>query len=129
MGLRALIQLDETYEAYEALLKDSEHKLDEIYRSAMEQAEPSVKDSFEAEAEQEEVEEEVNEEVIELLEKGKMLDRVDLSNRGLKRLPEAFGKLSGLVYLNLSGNQLEVSDGFSIYVALCLLLLIVIIAN
>lgn len=116
MGLRALIQLDETYEAYEALLKDSEHKLDQIYRSAMEQAEPSVKDGFEAEAEQED--EEVNEEVIELLEKGKMLDRVDLSNRGLKRLPEAFGKLSGLVYLNLSGNQLEVSDGFLIYVTL-----------
>lgn len=98
------------HEAYEALLKDAEKRLDQIYRSAMERAEPSEKDSSDAEAEQEP--QEINEEVIGLLEKGKMLDRVDLSNRGLKHLPEAFGKLTGLVYLNLSGNQLEVSDDF-----------------
>ncbi|KAJ1696673.1 hypothetical protein LUZ63_005185 [Rhynchospora breviuscula] len=105
LGLRALIQLDEMHEAYEVLLKDAEERLDKIYYTAMGHAEPSEKESYEADAEHEE--EEVNEEVIGLLEKGKMLDRVDLSDRGLKRLPDAFGKLSGLVYLNLSGNQLE----------------------
>jgi Leucine-rich repeat (LRR) protein len=111
------------HEAYEALLKDAEQRLDQIYRSAMEHTEPSEKDSSDAEAEQEA--HEINEEVVGLLEKGKMLDRVDLSNRGLKHLPEAFGKLSGLVYLNLSDNQLEVSNGiFDIYYN-CLFLLMI----
>jgi Leucine-rich repeat (LRR) protein len=108
------------HEAYKALLKDAEQRLDQIYRSAMERTKPSEKDSSDAETEQEH---EINEEVVCLLEKGKMLDRVDLSNHGLKHLPEAFGKLSSLVYLNLLGNQLEVSDGFFDIYFNCLLLL------
>nr|CAD1820087.1 unnamed protein product [Ananas comosus var. bracteatus] len=54
-------------------------------------------------------EEQVNEEVVGILQGavGKCVERVDLSDRQLRHLPEAFGKLRGLVYLNVSNNQLE----------------------
>lgn len=56
---------------------------------------------------------EVDEEVVKVLmessEKVKAVERVDLSGRQLKFLPEAFGKLHALIVLHLSHNQLEVS--------------------
>ena len=52
----------------------------------------------------------IDEEVAEILSSQKLeaVDRVDLSGRQLKFLPEAFGKLRGLIALRLSHNQLEV---------------------
>jgi hypothetical protein len=57
-----------------------------------------------------EEEEEVSEEVVGVLREGsgKGMERVDLSNRRLRILPEAFGRVVGLKVLNLSNNQLEV---------------------
>ncbi|KAJ3675279.1 hypothetical protein LUZ60_004321 [Juncus effusus] len=106
LGLRAVIELDEKHEAYADLLKEAEERLNKIYRSAMEVS-GAAQSGTEEKEEGETEENEVDQEVIALLEKGKILDRVDLSNRGLKNLPEAVGKLKGLLYLNLSNNQLE----------------------
>ncbi|KAL7093767.1 hypothetical protein ACP275_11G060300 [Erythranthe tilingii] len=54
----------------------------------------------------------VDEEVVrvlrEALTEGKVIQRVDLSGRHLKFLPEPFGKIHALVVLNVSNNQLEV---------------------
>ncbi|KHN14531.1 Protein lap1 [Glycine soja] len=54
--------------------------------------------------------EEVSEGVVGVLKKAESeeVERVDLSGSHLRILPEAFGKIRGLVVLNLSQNQLEV---------------------
>lgn len=44
----------------------------------------------------------------EALNKDKVVERVDLSGRQLKFLPEPFGKIHGLLVLNVSHNLLEV---------------------
>ena len=96
---KAVLQLDEMHEAYEKLLKEAEERLVKLYESAS------------AFGDDGEVKEEVNEEVVGILQEasGKGLERVDLSGRRLRFLPEAFGKIRSLVSLNLSSNQLEVS--------------------
>jgi len=55
--------------------------------------------------------EEVNEEVVGILQEayGKGMERVNLSGRQLKLLPEAFGRIPGLLLLDLSANQLSVT--------------------
>lgn len=54
----------------------------------------------------------VDEEVIRILKEalgvGRVVERVDLSGRHLKLLPELFGKIHGLLVLDVSHNQLEV---------------------
>ncbi|XP_073013767.1 plant intracellular Ras-group-related LRR protein 3-like [Typha latifolia] len=104
VACRAVIQIDEMHGAYETLLREAEERLDKIYRSA---EDGGLEDEGSASGQEEE---NVNEEVIGILQgaAGKCLDRVELSDRQLKHLPEAFGKLRGLVYLNISNNQLEV---------------------
>lgn len=99
---KAVIQLDEMHAAYEKLLKDAEERLVKIYESAEE--------GGEAAAEEETAGEEVNEEVVGILQEasGKELERVDLSGRKLRFLPEAFGRIRGLRVFNVSSNQLEV---------------------
>ncbi|XVE56345.1 hypothetical protein DITRI_Ditri04bG0001900 [Diplodiscus trichospermus] len=94
----SILQLDEMHDAYGKLLKEAEEKLVKIYEKAGKMAEI-----------EEEIEE-VNVEVVGILEEalGKGLERVDLSGRKLRFLPEAFGKISCLVLLNLSNNKLEV---------------------
>ncbi|KAH7858164.1 hypothetical protein Vadar_020726 [Vaccinium darrowii] len=101
---KAVIALDEMFEAYERMVKEAEKKLAKIYEAAME-----GRGVEEEEREGEVVVEEVNEEVVGVLQEGlgKGIERVDLSNRKLRLLPEAFGRLRGLVVLNLSNNQLE----------------------
>ncbi|XP_054807697.1 plant intracellular Ras-group-related LRR protein 1-like [Prosopis cineraria] len=96
---KAVIQLDEMHDAYEKLLKDAEKRLESIYNSA-----DGVPDPEEDKAETEEV----NEEVVGILQKtyGQGIERIDLSNRGLRLLPEAFWRISGLVVLDVSNNQL-----------------------
>lgn len=54
---------------------------------------------------------EVNEEVVGILQEayGKGMERVNLSGRQLKLLPEAFGRIPGLLVFDLSANQLSVT--------------------
>ncbi|KAL4193403.1 hypothetical protein AMTRI_Chr06g176710 [Amborella trichopoda] len=95
---KAIIQLDEMHEAYEQLLRNEEVKLVKMYESAEENSEfLPAKD-------------EVNEEVINILQEAshKNVEKVVLSGRLLRFLPEAFGRLRNLVILDLSSNQLEV---------------------
>ncbi|CAN8298304.1 unnamed protein product [Cochlearia groenlandica] len=98
----SILKLNELHESYEKLLKEAEERLVRIYESAEKNA-ASV-------AEEEAMEVEVNEEVVSILQKGteNPLDRVDLSARKLRLLPEAFGRIQGLLVLNLYNNQLEV---------------------
>ncbi|KAH7679293.1 L domain-like protein [Dioscorea alata] len=98
IAYKAVIQLDEMHEAYEKLLKDAEDRLVKMYGSAADTEKGSVKEDLQ-----------VNEEVIGILQEGsvKCLERVDLSSRQLRFLPEAFGRLRGLVSLDVSKNQLE----------------------
>lgn len=64
----------------------------------------------------------VDDEVIrvlnEALYKGEVIERVDLSGRHLKFLPEPFGKIHTLVLLDLSNNHLQVSYYFCFLVYL-----------
>lgn len=101
---KSLIQLDEMHDAYEKLLKDAEKRLVEIYESAGKGGEHAEGNKP--------VREEVNEEVVGILQEayGKGMERVVLSGRRLRLLPEAFGRIPGLVVLDLSNNQLEVSS-------------------
>ncbi|KFK38510.1 hypothetical protein AALP_AA3G122200 [Arabis alpina] len=99
----SILKLDEVHGSYEKLLKEAEERLVRIYESA----EKNV-----ATVEDEEgvvVAVEVNEEVVSILQHalGNTVDRVDLSGRKLRLLPEAFGKIQGLLVLNLSNNQLQ----------------------
>ncbi|OIS96129.1 PREDICTED: plant intracellular Ras-group-related LRR protein 9-like [Nicotiana attenuata] len=109
---KALISLDELHEAYEKMLKEAEEKLQRIYEAAV------AGDNVAAAAADEEVtnekgfgvKEEVNEEVVGILQEalGKGVEKIDLSGRMLRLLPEAFGKIHSLIILNLSNNQLQV---------------------
>ncbi|CAN8259761.1 unnamed protein product [Cochlearia groenlandica] len=97
----SILKLDEVHGSYEKLLKEAEERLVRIYKSAEKDA-----------AEEEEsvaVAVEVNEEVVAILQQAlaNALDRIDLSERKLRLIPEAFGQIQGLLVLNLSNNQLE----------------------
>ncbi|KAF5933083.1 hypothetical protein HYC85_029254 [Camellia sinensis] len=104
---KAVISLDEMHEAYEKLVKDAEARLVKIYEAAV-----AGRDVEEYDGDgSREVVEEVNEEVVGILQEassGKGIERIDLSGRLLRLLPEAFGSLRGLVVLILSSNQLQV---------------------
>lgn len=100
---KSVLQLDEMHEAYEKLLRDAEKRLVRMYESAGDgngRGDKEVGDSGD----------EVNEEVVEILQEadGKGMDRIDLSDRKLKALPEAFGRIPGLLVLDVSTNQLSV---------------------
>lgn len=108
----AIIQLDGMHEAYEKLLKDAEERLVKIYESAESgggEVEEAREDGVGVE--------EVNEEVIGILHEasGTGLERVDLSGRMLRFLPEAFGRIRSLIVLNISSNQLEVGLVWFLY--------------
>ncbi|XP_039062779.1 plant intracellular Ras-group-related LRR protein 3-like [Hibiscus syriacus] len=92
---KSVIRLEALHEDYERQLTELEENLGRLYRSAVEQMRGEI---------------EVNEEVVRILEEAEtgVVERVELSGRGLRLLPEAFGKLHGLVHLNLSSNQIEV---------------------
>ncbi|KAJ4950621.1 hypothetical protein NE237_027453 [Protea cynaroides] len=107
-GYRAMVRLDEMHEAYEKLLRDAEDKLVNIYRSATIESEDGAQQGqgdmtppFD---------DEMNEEVVSILQEasGKEMESIELKGRQLRFLPEEFGKIRGLVTLNLSTNQLEV---------------------
>lgn len=108
---KAVISLDEMHEAYERMLAEAEKRLERIYVVGIDGAEEEAA-AAPAETVEEVKEEPMNEEVVAILkevEKGKKnTERVDLSGRGLRMLPEAFGTVQSLVVLNLSNNQLKV---------------------
>ncbi|XP_019085967.1 PREDICTED: plant intracellular Ras-group-related LRR protein 2 [Camelina sativa] len=90
-----VVRLDEVHDSYEKKLKDLEEELSRVYATKVESMLRSGQ--------------EVNEEVLAVLkaaESGGIVERIDLSGQELKLLPEAFGKIVGLVYLNLSRNDL-----------------------
>lgn len=103
MMYKAVIQLDEMHDAYEKLLRSAEEKLVKIYDTIVREKE----DGDDENANNDEIIDEMNEEVAAIL-KEEDVEKVDLSGRKLKILPEAFGKLHHLIVLNLSSNQFQV---------------------
>lgn len=103
---KSVIQLEEMHEAYERLLKEAEERLIKIYDSA-----DSVVASEDYAAPEVVEEQEPNEDVIGILHEasGKGMERVDLSGHRLRFLPEAFGRIRSLIFLDVSSNQLEVN--------------------
>ncbi|KAK4784438.1 hypothetical protein SAY86_018806 [Trapa natans] len=95
----AVIRVDDMHAEHEGQLRDAEERLVEAYRLAVEE-----------EVEKAEV---VDEEVVRILGEAECeaaamaVERVELSGRRLRLFPDAFGKLGGLVVLNLSNNELE----------------------
>ncbi|XP_040379718.1 plant intracellular Ras-group-related LRR protein 3 [Oryza brachyantha] len=107
---RAVVRLEETHDAYEALLQEAEGRLEAVYRSAMQGKdleESDGKDESGAEAGDATVQEEVIA-VLKQAEEGKSVESVRLVDRQLRHLPEAFGRIQGLRVLDVSRNQLEV---------------------
>lgn len=107
---KAVIDLDEMHDKYEKMLADAERRLEKVYEAAVSGEELSEEEGGEGRDLGEE-EGELNEEVVGILkdaESGKVIERVDLSGRKLRIFPEAFGRLTSLVMLDLSNNQLEV---------------------
>lgn len=107
---KAVIDLDEMHDKYEKMLADAERRLEKVYEAAVSGEELSEEEGGEGRDLGEEGE--LNEEVVGILkdaESGKVIERVDLSGRKLRIFPEAFGRLTSLVILDLSNNQLEVS--------------------
>lgn len=104
---REVVRLDEEHEAYGALLRDAEEKLERVYRMAMhgrEVVERSGKGGEEGSGA-------VDEEVVRVLkeaEEGNVVEQVHLADRQLHHLPEPFGRIRGLLVLNVSRNQLQV---------------------
>ncbi|KAJ1271525.1 hypothetical protein BS78_06G134000 [Paspalum vaginatum] len=114
---RAVVRLDETHGAYEALLQEAEARLERVYRSAMEgtdlddDAAEGGGDGGRAEGDEGSDAAVAQEEVVAVLkqaEEGKPVESVRLVDRQLRQLPEAFGRIQGLRVLDVSRNQLEV---------------------
>ncbi|XP_027126602.1 plant intracellular Ras-group-related LRR protein 9-like [Coffea eugenioides] len=102
---KSVLSLDEMHEAYEKLLTEAEERLQKIYDAAV-----AGGDVADIEEKEEVVEEELNEDVVTILkaaEGNEPVERVNLSGKRLKFLPEAFGRIKSLVVLDLSNNQLE----------------------
>ncbi|XP_071696269.1 plant intracellular Ras-group-related LRR protein 9-like [Rutidosis leptorrhynchoides] len=109
---KALISLDQMHESYDKLLSDAEKRLEKIYESAKlggsNKPGPIVDEK--GSGRNSNVTDDVKEEVIAILTDALSngAQSIDLSERRLPFVPEAFGKISTLVYLNLSSNQIEV---------------------
>eukprot|EP01018_Ginkgo_biloba_P035316 Gb_35065 [translate_table: standard] len=106
---KTVIHLYEMHVAYEDLLKEAEERLVNIYRSSENVSETTH------------IDDDVDEEVVRILQETseKQLEKVELQGRNLRFLPEAFGRLSMLVSLNLSNNKFQVlSDSIAGLVSL-----------
>lgn len=118
---KAVMRLEQMHDAYEKALGEAEERLLRIYRAAGSGGGAGL---GEGETSAGKGKEEMNEEVASILrdgESGKGIERVDLSGRQLMLLPEAFGRIRGLVSLNLSNNQLEVIRVFYFNFPFCLI--------
>ncbi|GER34701.1 plant intracellular ras group-related LRR 9 [Striga asiatica] len=101
--------LEEMHAAYEKMLSEAEKRLAKIYEAPLSRAE-AVEEKREGEN-GDAGEEEIDEEVVVILkeaESGDAVERVDLCERRLRILPEAFERLKSLVVLNWIDNHLEV---------------------
>ncbi|XP_062185645.1 plant intracellular Ras-group-related LRR protein 3-like [Phragmites australis] len=114
-GCRAVVRLEETHDAYEALLQDAEGRLERVYRSAMQGTdlddEAAAEGKGEGYAPAAAGDAALQEEVVAVLkeaEEGRPVESVRLVDRQLGQLPEAFGRIQGLRVLDVSRNQLEV---------------------
>lgn len=108
---KSVINLDEMHEAYEKMLSEAESRLERIYEAAVEGKDEAEESYTEKEKGPHDGVEEMNEEVARILsdaESGKAIERMDLSGRRLRLLPEEFGRFKTLVALDLSNNLLEV---------------------
>ncbi|XP_023756313.1 plant intracellular Ras-group-related LRR protein 1 [Lactuca sativa] len=103
---KTLISLDQMHESYDKMLSEAEKRLEKIYESVKEGNNPLPGGDEGSSAVAEELTEEVVAILTDALSNG--AQRIDLSERRLPFLPEAFGKIHTLVHLNLSSNQLEV---------------------
>ncbi|KAG8071269.1 hypothetical protein GUJ93_ZPchr0006g42719 [Zizania palustris] len=109
---REVVRLDESHESYGGLLREAEERLERLYRMAMKGRDVSdgaygggASKSGEQDAGV------VDEEVVRVLkeaEEGKVVERVLLVDRQLRHLPEPFGRIRGLLVLDVSRNQLKV---------------------
>nr|XP_043635668.1 plant intracellular Ras-group-related LRR protein 9-like [Erigeron canadensis]XP_043635669.1 plant intracellular Ras-group-related LRR protein 9-like [Erigeron canadensis] len=106
VSFKAVIKLYEMHEAYEKMLSEAEKRLEKLYEAAKIGGKAVVEDC-EVEGSCSEV---VDDELVRIMNDAIVnnVDKVDLSERKLPFLPEAFGKCRMLVSLNLSSNQLEV---------------------
>ncbi|KAM0837977.1 hypothetical protein ACQ4PT_061290 [Festuca glaucescens] len=113
---RTVVKLEETHDAYEALLHEAEARLEKVYRTAMEGRdleEAEGKDESAAATGAEAGDAATQEEVLAVLkqaEEGKPVESVRLVDRNLRYLPEAFGRIQGLRVLDVSHNQLQVRN-------------------
>lgn len=100
---KALLQRDEMHDAYEKLLKDAEKRLVKIYEDEGDGDNDNDVDVVGDEAEKEHA--------VGILQEAckNRVERVDLSGQHLKMLPDVVGRISSLVVLNLSTNQLSVT--------------------
>ncbi|KAF0935885.1 hypothetical protein E2562_036523 [Oryza meyeriana var. granulata] len=104
---REVVRLDEAHESYGGLLREAEERLERVYRMAM-KGRDTVDASHGGGEEDDGV---VDEEVVRVLreaEEGKVVERVLLADRQLRHLPEPFGRIRGLLVLDVSRNQLKV---------------------
>ncbi|XP_006648800.2 plant intracellular Ras-group-related LRR protein 2 [Oryza brachyantha] len=103
---REVVRLDEAHESYGGLLREAEERLESVYRLAM-----KGRDMVDAgRGGGEEDTGVVDEEVVRVLreaEEGKVVERVVLADRQLRHLPEPFGRIRGLLVLDVSRNQLK----------------------
>ena len=109
---REVVRLEEEHEAYGALLRNAEEKLEHVYRMAMHGRD--IPEAGGGDGNWEEAAGAVDEEVVRVLkeaEEGRTLERVDLADRRqLRLLPEPVGRIRGLLALDVSRNQLKVRD-------------------
>ncbi|KAL8226005.1 hypothetical protein R6Q57_018562 [Mikania cordata] len=105
----AVISLYEMHQSYEKMLSEAEKQLEKLYEAAKKGGK-SVAFVDQGSASEIPVEDGVKDELVSILQDAftKNVERIDLSQRRLPFLPEAFGKLRTLVSLNLATNQLEV---------------------
>lgn len=104
---KALLSLDEMHATYGNLLIVAERRLQKLYDTAKEAGKLNALDK-KASSMLPTIAEEVKEEMADILQDALVngVERINLSNRKLPFVPEAFGKLRTLVSLNLSSNKL-----------------------
>ncbi|XP_071733352.1 plant intracellular Ras-group-related LRR protein 1-like [Rutidosis leptorrhynchoides] len=102
---KAVISLYEMYKSYEKMLSEAEIRLEKLYEAAKKggKAVAAVGDEEGSSSV------EVDDELVAMLNDAavKGVDRIDLSDRKLRFIPETVGKLRMLVSLKLSANQLQ----------------------
>lgn len=108
-SFKAVISLYEMHQSYEKMLSEAEKRLEKLYEAAKKGGKSIAVDDQGSSSEVPTVEDEATDEVVAILNDAlsKDLKRIDLSERRLPFLPEAFGKLRMLVSLKISSNQLQ----------------------